>query len=303
MPANTSNIKTTWFSKGVTVKAAKSHVLNGKYRMKSNVVGGTAKFPYFGNVAVVPKAFRAETAVTSPDEEFRECNMTAWLCSEYTDVMQSDTTNIDEVRELINIFGSAIGRQQDQFVLDALAGGVAGDFSDYAATIEVGSSANTQFSTAKFDATSPYGILTTADEVLDDNEVEAEDRLAIFPAKWKKYFMRDDALINADYKGNHMAVKNGRLTMTSGMEILFIGQRNKTARSTTNAGQGGWNSTGGVGYIYQKNALGVAYTRKPQLYRTWRAEMTSHFLGIGFQAGSCVIAPERIVRVTNGPIA
>ncbi len=69
------------------------------------------------------------------------CSLTDFYAAEYSDIFLQNKINFDERSELAQVVGSAIGRRQDQILLDALLAASAG--SSVANTVVTSGSATT----------------------------------------------------------------------------------------------------------------------------------------------------------------
>ena len=95
-------------------------------RMRTGGEGSTAKFPKLAEGTASERT--PSTPVTALNATFSTATATLknWIASEYSDVFNQAKINFDERQELAQLVGSAIGRREDQVILDALAAATAG---------------------------------------------------------------------------------------------------------------------------------------------------------------------------------
>ena len=96
--------------------------LTASARTRTGVVGSTVNFPKVG---------KGQASVRTPATDVVPLNKHVLICSLYTssdyyavsttDIFLQQKVNFDERRELAQVVGSAIGRRQDQILLDALS--------------------------------------------------------------------------------------------------------------------------------------------------------------------------------------
>ena len=98
---------------------AKSQLV-GATRMRRGVEGSTVKFPKVGKGVATLRV--PQTDVTPLNVDFSQVTATLedWNAAEYSDIFMQQKVNFDERQELVQVLANAIGRRQDQLIIDAL---------------------------------------------------------------------------------------------------------------------------------------------------------------------------------------
>ena len=114
-------------------------VLRGAARTRTGVVGDTVKFPKVGKGQASPRT--PQTDVVPINAAFSQvtCTLSDFVAAEYSDVFNQAKVNFDERQELAQVVGNAIGRREDQIIIDALNSASAG--SSVAKTVVTSGSA------------------------------------------------------------------------------------------------------------------------------------------------------------------
>ena len=101
-------------------------VLRGAARTRTGVVGDTVKFPKVGKGTASVRV--PQTDVTPINAAFSQVSvsMTDYVAAEYSDIFNQQKINFDERQELAQVVGNAIGRREDQIIIDALNAASAG---------------------------------------------------------------------------------------------------------------------------------------------------------------------------------
>ena len=297
MSRNISNVAITHFDSMVKQAYQGSSKLRGSVRTKRGVVGKEAKFPVMGRVRAVQKIPRAPVIPANATWEHVTATISDWHVADLTDVFEDSKTNVDERENLATSFMRAIGRQEDQFVIAALAGATAGSTVDIPGTAfdpKLDTITNAR----------PSKLIGACMSALLDKEVpEDGDFTALLPAIWYDDFAADPTIASKDYGPGMVSVKGMKSLVTShGVELVFMGDRRTSASDIGTLGAG-WNSKAGLGYMWEKQAVGMAYGKDPKLDVDWIAERTSWLTCMAFSAGAIAIDAEGIVDITGGPTA
>ncbi|HSG21286.1 MAG TPA: phage capsid protein, partial [Burkholderiaceae bacterium] len=95
--------------------------LVGAVRQRRGVEGSTVKFPKVGKGVATVRVPQSD--VTPLNVAFSQVTATLqdWNAAEYSDIFNQAKVNFDERQELVQVVANAIGRRQDQIILDALA--------------------------------------------------------------------------------------------------------------------------------------------------------------------------------------
>ena len=274
-------------------------------RVKRNCEGSTVHFPWMGAVKAQPHIPRTDVVPANPDWRRPEADILDWIVSDYSDVFEASKTNVEDRQALAKAFRMAIGRQADEVVRAALDD-TPTTGTGAVSTVQVGNAADSKFDARETNQGNnrPSGIVAAAlAELLDNEAMENGEFFGLLPAIWYPAFAQDPVNINRFYGETdieRMGLK-GRRVMSHGVELIFMGDRRETAtRAVPGLGEG-FSSRSGEGYIWEKNALGLAYGIDPTLEINYVPQKKSHLVSLGFSAGGCLIDPKLVCKITNGP--
>jgi hypothetical protein len=89
-------------------------------RERRNVVGATVKFPKIGKGIAKQKAIQDDVEPMNLTYSRPSVTLQDWYASDYSDIFSQREINFDEIRELSEALGAAIGRRSDQLAIAAL---------------------------------------------------------------------------------------------------------------------------------------------------------------------------------------
>ena len=145
--------------------------LNGVCRMRTGVVGSTANFPSIGKGQATVRTPQTDVVPLNVTTSTTAVSLTDYIAPEYSDIFDQQKVNFDERRELAQVVGAAVGRRQDQIILDALLAASAG--STVANTVRTSGSGASDLDVAK---------ILAAKKALDAKNVPPTDRHMIIHA-------------------------------------------------------------------------------------------------------------------------
>jgi len=257
-----------------------SAVLTGAARMRTGVVGSTVNFPKVGKGQASVRT--PATSVVPLNTSFSSvaCSLTDYYAAEYSDIFLQQKVNFDERRELAQVVGNAIGRRQDQILLDALAAATAGS------TI-----ANTVVTTGNAAASDlNMGKLIAVKKALDAKNVPAENRHIIIHANNLAALLGDERAISADFQ-QIQALVSGQIGTILNMRVHVLGDRDEGGLSIDG-------SSDRTCFAFHQSALGCAVGMPPSTEINYIAEKTSFLVTGKLSMGSVVIDPDGLVDVT-----
>lgn len=258
------------------VKAAyqKGSMLRPTVRMKTGVVGATEKFRRYRKGMATPRI--PQTDVTPMNAGYAEATATLsdWNAPEYTDVFDQATVNFSE-REIVAVnISNAIGRREDQILLDQM------DTANGSPNVDtnVGGSA-TGMNVAK---------ARRAARILDQKGVPAEDRFMLIHAIGKEQILGTTEATSKDYN-NVAALVDGELKKFLGFVWMWMEDRD----------EGGLPLSGGLrtNYAYHKLAMGLAIGIDFRTEVNYIAEKTSWLANGLFKAGGAVVDADGVVEI------
>ena len=123
MSVNLNNAAVTMFDPMVKqAYQAAGFKLRGTMRTRTDVIGKTVTFPKMGLGIAHQKAPQDDVVLVNADYSQVSGTMEDWHASELSDIFAQKEVNFDEMRELAEMLGKAIGRRSDQLAIDALSG-------------------------------------------------------------------------------------------------------------------------------------------------------------------------------------
>jgi hypothetical protein len=168
MAISLSNAFVTLFDAEVKQAYQGKAQLVGAVRQRRGVEGSTVKFPKVGKGVATVRIPQSDVSPLNVAFSTVTCTLTDYNAAEYSDIFNQQKVNFDERSELVQVVGNAIGRRQDQIILDALAA----SSTSSVVSEDIGGT-NTGLNVAK---------LREAKKYLDKNNVPMDNRHAIIHA-------------------------------------------------------------------------------------------------------------------------
>jgi hypothetical protein len=276
MSVQLSNAFVTLFDAEVKQAYQGKAMLVGAVRQRRGVEGSTVRFPKVGRGVATPRI--TQTDVTPLNVGFSNvtCTLQDWNAAEYSDIFSQAKVNFDERSELVQVLGNAIGRRQDQLILDALtAASGTGTVSN-----DIGGS-DTNLNVAK---------LREAKRLLDAKNVPPEGRNIILHASGLASLLSETAVTSSDFN-TVKALVSGEINTFLGFTFHVLGDRT----------EGGLIIDGSLDrtcFAFHKDAIGYAEGIAPRTEVNYIPEKTSFLVNSVFSAGAVAIDAEGIVKIT-----
>lgn len=276
MAIGLSNAFVTLFDAEVKQAYQAKAQLVGAVRQRRGVEGSTAKFPKAGKGVATLRI--PQTDVTPLNVDFSQVTATMedWNAAEYSDIFMQQKVNFDERQELVQVVANAIGRRQDQLILDALN-----------ATSGVGTVAT---SVGGADTNLNLDKLLAAKKELDSNNVPPTDRHMIIHANSLSALLGETEITSVDYN-SVKALVSGEINTFLGFTFHVLGDR----------AEGGLPVAAGdvrTCWAFHKDAVGYAEGMGPKTEINYVPEKTSFLVNAMFSAGAVGIDAEGIVKVS-----
>lgn len=254
-------------------------VLTGAARTRTGVVGSTVNFPKVGKGQASIRTPATDVVPLNTSFSTVACSLLDYYAAEYSDIFLQQKINFDERRELAQVVGAAIGRRQDQLMLDALDAATAG-----------GSVANTVVTSGTATASNlNVGKIIEAKKLMDAKNVPAEGRHFIVHANNLAGLLGDERAVSADYQ-QIQALVGGSINSMLGFTFHVLGDRD----------EGGLDidaSNDRTCFAFHQSALGVAVGMPPSTEINYIAEKTSFLVTGKLSMGSVAIDADGIVDV------
>jgi len=274
MAINLSTAFVTLFDAEVKQAYQASAVLRPAVRIRSGVEGSTYKFPKIGKG--VAQVRIPQTDVTPLNVTYSQVTATLsdYIAAEYSDIFMQAKVNFDERRELVKVVSNAIGRRQDQLILDALTAS-----SGTSVGNDIGGT-DTNMNVAK---------LRTAAQTLNANNVPMDNRHIIIHANSLASLLSETAVTSSDFN-TVKALVQGEINTFLGFTFHVLGDR-------TEGGLIKDGSNDRTCFAFHKDALGLAEGIAPKTEINYVPEKTSFLIASMFSAGAVAIDDEGIVKI------
>jgi len=250
--------------------------LRGTVRVRTGVVGGTHRFPKLGKGIATARIPQTDVVPMNVQHSNQTATLEDWNAAEYTDIFDQSEVNFDEQRELAQVISGAIGRREDQLLLDGLA--AASSTLTVATTI---GGAGTDMNVAK---------VRRAKRLLDDQGVPMEDRTIVVSAQGLEAMLGTTEATSADFN-TVKALVNGEMDTFIGFKWIIIETRD----------EGGLSKAGAVrtSFAYHKASMGLAVGIDFRTEVNYIPEKTSWLANGLFKAGSVDIDALGIVEIST----
>jgi hypothetical protein len=281
MSKNLTNAAVIEFDNEVKHEYQGMQTLRNTVSLRTGVVGESYKFTRMGKGVANQKASQADVTPMDISHARQTATMENWNAPEYTDIFDQAEVNFDERQELAQTIAKALGRREDQLVIDALAA------VTFAATNDGNPDTGRVFdisATRNFDLDS----LRSAVGHLNDIEAEMEDRHCVLQALALQKLLEDTEVTSSDYNVVK-ALVDGDLKTYMGLNFHVIGSR----------AEGGLPGVTGdeIAFVYQKSAIGLAIGIDMKTTIDWIAQKTSWLANGMFKAGAIAREPQGIVKI------
>ena len=276
MSISLSNAFVTLFDAEVKQAYQGKAMLVGAVRQRRGVEGSTVRFPRVGRGVATPRITQSDVTPLNVGFSNVTCTLSDWNAAEYSDIFSQAKVNFDERQELVQVLGNAIGRRQDQLILDALnAASGTGTVSN-----DIGGS-DTNMNVAK---------LREAKRLLDRANVPPEGRHIILHASGLASLLSETAVTSSDFN-TVKALVAGEINTFLGFTFHVLGDRS----------EGGLAIDGSLDrtcFAFHRDAIGYAEGIAPRTEINYIPEKTSFLVNSVFSAGAVAIDAEGIVKIT-----
>lgn len=255
-----------------------SAVLRNVVRMRQGVTGNTVKFPKVGKGQASLRT--PQTDVVPLNSSFDSVSVTLqdWVASEYSDIFLNQKVNFDERQELSQLVGNAIGRREDQIIIDALNAASAG--STVAKNVVTsGNAANSNLNVGK---------IIAAKKALDAKNVPPTDRHMIIHANNLAGLLGDERAISSDFQ-QIQALVQGSVNTMMGFTFHMIGDRDEGGLPLATADR--------TCFAFHKSAVGCAVGIPPKTEINYIPQKTSFLITAMYSANAVAIDTDGIVDV------
>lgn len=257
--------------------------LRGSVTLRTGVVGESYKFTRMGQGLANQKASQADITPMDVSHARQTANMENWNAGDYTDIFDQAEVNFDEKAELAKTIAKALGRREDQIIINAMAGGT------YSAT--PGSDPDVGYLVAAGAANLTEAKLREAAlSGLTDRNVDDMDRTLAVTASGIQSLMSEEKVTSSDFV-TLKALVSGTMDQTTymGFKICILGSRL----------EGGLPAAGDIidSFAYHKDAIGYAVGLDMQTRIDWIAHKTSWLCNGVMKSGAVIRENAGIVKI------
>lgn len=250
--------------------------LVGAVRQRRGVEGSTVKFPKVGKGVATLRI--PQTDVTPLNAGYSQVTATLqdWNAAEYSDIFMQQKVNFDERQELVQVVSNAIGRRQDQMVIDAFVN----SSTALLVSNDIGGT-DSNLNVAK---------LREAKRLLDKLNVPPEGRHIVLHGNNLASLLSETAVTSSDFN-TVKALVAGELNTFLGFTFHLLGDRT----------EGGLPIDGSLDrkvFAFHKDSVGYAEGIAPRTEINYIAEKTSFLVNAVFSATATAIDAEGIVQLT-----
>lgn len=276
-----TNAAVTEFDNEVKHEYQGMRTLRDTVTVRAGVVGEAYKFTRMGKGLANQKASQADVTPMDISHARQTATLENWNAPEYTDIFDQAEVNFDEKAELARTIAMAIGRREDQLIIDAMAA------VTFAATNDSDPDTGRVLdisATRNFDLDS----IRSAKGHLDDIEAESGERFIALRAQALQKLLEDTEVTSSDFN-TVKALVNGDLDTYMGFKFKVIGTRAEGGLPGVAADR--------IAFAYHKPAIGLAVGIDMKTSIDWIAQKTSWLANGMFKAGAIAREPQGIVKI------
>ncbi len=280
MSKNLTNAAVTEFDSEVKHEYQGMKTLRECVTVRTGVVGEAYKFTRMGKGLANQKASQADVTPMDIAHDRQTANLDNWNAPEYTDIFDQAEVNFDEKTELAQTIAKAIGRREDQIIIDTMAG------VTYAATNDQNPDTGRSFTAA---GNFTLAEMRSAAGHLDDIEADSSDRFIVVRALALQNLLEETEVTSSDFN-TVKALVNGDLDTYMGFKIKKIGTRVEGGLPGAAAAR--------KAFAWHKASIGIAIGIDLKTTIDWVAQKTSWLANGMYKAGAVAREPQGLVEIT-----
>lgn len=279
MSTGLSTAFTTLFDAEVKQAYQGAAQLTDVCRMRTGVVGSTANFPSVGKGSATVRTPQTTVVPLNTSFSTSSATLTDYVAAEYSDLFNQQKVNFDERQELAQVVGNAIGRRQDQIILDAIAAATAG--TTVANTVVTSGSASA--------SDMSVGKIVACAKALNKANVPSTDRHLVMHANGLASLLADERAVSADYASiKALSQGGGMVGEFMGFKIHVLGDRDEGGLAIDG-------SNDRTNFAFHKSAIGCAVGIAPKTEINYVPEKTSWLVTAMLSMGAVAIDANGIV--------
>ena len=279
MSKNLTSVAVIEFDSEVKHEYQGMKTLRDTVTTRTNVTGESYKFTRMGKGIANQKATQADVTPMDISHARQTANMENWNAPEYTDIFDAAEVNFDEKAELAQTIAGAIGRREDQLILDVASG----------ITFATTEDANPDTGFSKTVATNlTVAELRAASKHFNTIEAASGDRHCVLQASGLEALLATTQVTSSDFN-SVKALVQGDIDTFMGFKFHVVGARAEGGIAGV--------TTAEHAYMWHKPAIGLAIGIDMKTTIDWVAQKTSWLANGIFKAGAVVREPQGIVRI------
>jgi len=246
-------------------------MLRDTVRLKTGITGKSHRFPKSGKGVATRHIPGNDVIAMNLSYDKVTANLEDWNADDYSDIFDIEKINFSEQQELAFNTASAMGRREDQLIIDAMS---------LASNTTGGSS--TEFNVA---------LLRSLGKTLDENNVPSEDRFIAWSPQHKSTLLGVTEATSSDFNSVN-ALNQGTINSFYGFTFKLIGNREEGGLGIATVGT----PNTYYFYAYHKKAVGLAIGKDMTSHVDWIAEKKAWLIGCDYSAGSIIIDNEAVIK-------
>jgi len=271
MPHNVSAVFVSQFDAEVKQAYQGTRRLGGTTRERKGVVGKTHNFPFIGKGLAQKRIPQSDVIPMNMQHSQNPCILEDYVAPEYSDIFNEQKINFDERAELVKGIAGAIGRTQDQILINGMVAG--------ANTITI----------AHGGVGLTVSKLREASRLLNERGVPSGDRHIAISAISLESLLAQTEVTSTDYNGVKTLV-NGEVNTFLGFQFHMIDNREEGGlpKDVTNVR---------TCLVWHKEAIGLAVGIDFNTEINYIPEKTSWLIAGKYSAGAKVIDSEGVFKL------
>lgn len=245
---------------------------------RPNVVGDTYKFRLMGKGQGHKRTSSSGLVIPmNITHGIPSATLEDWEHPEYTDIFDAATVNFDEKNKLAETIGKAMGRTEDQIIIDTVAAGTFNATATDGQGFDI-AAGGTAFTTAKLRSLRAY---------YDDLEVDETVNIVVSGLGMSSLLANTETT-SSDYAAVKALVQ-GEVNSFMGFSFVTVGSRRL---------EGGLGGSGLVAYAWAPSAVGLAAgSLEKSMDINYIGDRTSWLCNGVLKAGSVIIDPEGTAKI------
>lgn len=250
--------------------------LRGAVTNRTGVNGDIYKFRRMGKGLANQKASQADVTPMDITHNLINCVLENWLAPEYTDIFDQAEVNFDEQSELAKVIAFALGRRQDQLLIDAM-GNIPADAGTPLTPIAVG---GTGFTVDK---------VRQAGAAFDGVGMMTEGRCIAWNKTQKQQLLGSTEATSSDFM-NVKALVNGDIDTFYGFKFILVEDRDED-------GLPGGGTADATAYAFHRDGVALATGIDIKTEVNYVPEKTSWLCNGLLKAGAVVRDAEGVIEI------